>query len=114
MSGRKKQLERAERELAQIRSLVRGALGHLGTRPDADDGYDDDSEYAAGYRAAVEIVRGALIPKGRPSDRQVMLDQTAVCVGLEPGGRCTGHLGHLWDAAYEEGARNALTAGPLL
>ena len=109
MSGEKEQLERAERELAQLRSLVKDALGQLGQPDD-----DVDVSYEEGWAAAAGRIRDLLIPATRPSQRQELIDQTAVCVGLEPGGRCTGHLERLWDAAYKEGARNALTAGPLL
>jgi hypothetical protein len=111
MGSKKKQLERAERELAQLRKLVRDALGRLGGPPDLDD---DGSEYAAGYRAASGIIREAMTAEVRPSQRKELISRAAVNVGLEPGGRGTGHLAELWDSAYEEGARNAITAGPLL
>lgn len=101
----------SKRDLAQLRALVRQALAQPSLLPDDED---EDGEFARGYRAARAEIQEKIAPGARPSRRRELIGRVAVSIGLEPGGSGTGHLEMLWDRAYEEGGRDALTPGPLL
>ena len=101
----------SKRDLAQLRGLVRQALAQPTFPP---GGEDEDCEFARGYRAARDEMQEMIAPAAAPSARRRLIDRAAISIGLEPGGRGTGHLEALWDEAYKEGRRDALAPGPLL